>query len=276
MISVAASLENARHRYDLSVTVTDRDNQVDDAAVVIKVTRQVSVSFQPGAFSASEQNGTTTVFMELDRAPARDLTIPLTVTHNDGATEHDYFRMPEEIVFWAHSTSRHFILRITDDQWVDPGESLTIGLGTLPNGVSAGDPASVTINIADNDEASEPVTPWTATMTVAESGRYKGYDDDRDDAALGALSNTSFSWQDETYTVEEILLDDPGDFLHLTLSTALPNNGAGFTLNLGDHSFSLSGADEPGNPTYWDISQLESFGWNAGDTIAVSITHGGS
>ena len=54
----------------------------------------VRVSFGAAAYTATEGGADATVRVELDRAPGRSVTIPLTATHLGGATSGDHSNIP--------------------------------------------------------------------------------------------------------------------------------------------------------------------------------------
>ena len=107
-----------------------------------------------------------TVTVELARAAVEAVTIPIAVTHNDGASAADYSLEPasSSLTFDIGEVSKPFTITATDDSDNDDGESLTLRFGTLPAGVNAGSPATATVNITDND------VPTVPTVTIAGAG----------------------------------------------------------------------------------------------------------
>ena len=57
-----------------------------------------------------------------------------------------------------------------DDSEDDDGESITIGFGALPTGVSAGSPDTTTVSLADNDDPAVTVQFGAASYTATEDG----------------------------------------------------------------------------------------------------------
>lgn len=51
--------------------------------------------------------------------------------------------------FGANDTSRDFTLSATDDSTDDDGESIRLGFGALPAGISAGSPSEAVVSITD-------------------------------------------------------------------------------------------------------------------------------
>ena len=122
----------------LEVTGTILDD--DDPAVV--------VSFGSANYHVPE-GGSVVVSVELSADPERELEVPIVVRHLDGATPADYSGVPQSVTFTAGATSREFEFAAVDDGDEDFGESVALGFGTLPSGVTGGGEA--TISIADDD-----------------------------------------------------------------------------------------------------------------------------
>ena len=114
--------------------------------------RRVTVSFGAATYTATEGGADATVRVELDVAPGRSVTVPLTKAHLGNATAADYSGIPMNVTFAANQTSRTFAVMATADQIADGGESVSIGFGTLPEGVFAGSPAATTVTLADGGE----------------------------------------------------------------------------------------------------------------------------
>ena len=126
-------------------------------------------SFDAATFSVTEGD-VVTVTVELARAAVEAVTIPIAVTHNGGASAADYSLEPasSSLTFDIGEVSKPFTITATDDSDNDDGESLTLRFGTLPAGVSAGSPATATVNITDNDVPSVTVRYEQASYTVGE------------------------------------------------------------------------------------------------------------
>ena len=114
--------------------------------------RRVTVSFGAVTYTATEGGADATVRVELDAAPGRSVTVPLTKAHRGNATAADYSGIPMNVTFAANQTSRTFAVMATAGDGSDGGESVSIGFGTLPEGVFAGSPAATTVTLADGGE----------------------------------------------------------------------------------------------------------------------------
>ena len=125
--------------------------------------------FDARTFSVTEgEVVTVTVSLQLEAVEA--VTIPIAVTHNDGASAADYSLEPasSSLTFDIGEVSKPFTITATDDSDNDDGESLTLRFGTLPAGVNAGGPATATVNITDNDGPSVTVRYEQGSYTVGE------------------------------------------------------------------------------------------------------------
>ena len=140
-------------------TVSINDN--DDPAV--------KVSFGATAYTV-EEGSTATITVTLDADPERTVTIPLSKTHQDGASDADYSGVPANLVFNSGETSKTFTFAATDDAEDDDGESVKLGFGTLPSGVSVGTTTETTVSITDNDDPAVKVSFGAATYTAIEGG----------------------------------------------------------------------------------------------------------
>ena len=110
----------------------------------------VEVSFGAAAYTAVEGGSAASVGVRLDRAPGREVRVPLSTTGR-GATPDDYSGVPSSVVFGAAQTVASFDVTAVDDSDDDDHESIDIGFGALPAGVSASSPASATVQLEDDD-----------------------------------------------------------------------------------------------------------------------------
>ena len=142
---------------DLPVTVTD------DAPAT------VTVSFGAASYTVAE-GSSRTVTVTLDADPERTVVIPIEAANEGGASDSDYSGVPENVTFDAGDTSKSFDVSAAHDTIDDDGESVRLSFGaTLPDGVSAGTPATSTVTITDDDVPSVTVSFGSAAYTVAES-----------------------------------------------------------------------------------------------------------
>ena len=123
-----------------SSTITIRDNDDPD----------VSVQFASSAYSVTEGE-TVAARVTLSEDPERTVTIPITVDQATTANSGDYSLSSTSVTFVSGETSKDITLTATDDGVDDDDETVELGFGTLPEGVSAGGRDRTTITILDND-----------------------------------------------------------------------------------------------------------------------------
>ena len=112
------------------------------------------------------EGGVLTVVATLSQTLSNDVRIPLTVTPGS-AESGDYFQIFSAFLILAGNLSAGSgagALLIEQDDDADD-ETLTVALGTLPSGLTAGSPTSVTVTIQDDDK---PVVSLSAPDSVTE------------------------------------------------------------------------------------------------------------
>ena len=121
------------------------------------VTSEIAtVSFGDSSYSVAE-GSSVEVKVKLDMDPERTLTIPITRTDRDGATAADYSGVPENIEFASGETEKTFTFAATLDSYVDEGESVKLGFGALPTGVTAGSPSEAVVNLTGDAPVPVPI-----------------------------------------------------------------------------------------------------------------------
>ena len=98
----------------------------------------VTVGFGQDAYTVAE-GGTVTVGVTLSADPERSASIPITTLDEGGASNSDYSGVPSSVVFASGETAKTFTLSATQDNANDDGESVKLGFGNMPTGVSEGD-----------------------------------------------------------------------------------------------------------------------------------------
>ena len=141
---------------ETTVTITDT------AAAVV-------VSFGSAAYTVAE-GGTVEVTVTLSADPERTVTIPITKANQGTASDADYSGVPASVTFNNGDTSESFTFSATQDTIDDDGESVQLGFGVLPTGVSTGGTATSTVSITDDDTAAGKVTLELTPATINESG----------------------------------------------------------------------------------------------------------
>ena len=136
-------------------------------APLIKLVENVDVSFATDIYTVDE-DGTIEVEITLSLGLGRDVTVPITVMNQNGASDEDY-DAPEELTIEAGLTSKKFVITPVDDELDDDGESLLLEFGDLPENLSPGTTTEAVVTIIDNDDPEVEVSFEQATHTVAES-----------------------------------------------------------------------------------------------------------
>ena len=126
-----------------------------------------TASFERATYSVTE-SGSVTVKVQLSEDPKRTVTIPLTTTNQGGATGADYSGVPASVTFQSGDTEKSFTFTAAEDTDDDDDESVKLGFGTLPTGVTAGTTSESTISIRDNDDPAVTVRFELANYSVAE------------------------------------------------------------------------------------------------------------
>ena len=156
----------------------------------------VAVSFGSSAHSVTE-GGTVEVTVTLDVDPERTVTVPLTVTDQDGASPADYSGVPSSVTFDSGEVLKTFTFSATQDDVDDDGESVKLTFGTpLPPSVSAGTGNESTVNIQSK-------TPLTVSVESTPTS-HNGSDSFRIRIALSEAPKSGFSYttmRDHAFTV---------------------------------------------------------------------------
>ena len=141
---------------EATVSITDDDDP------------QVTVAFGQSTYSAAE-GSTVTVKVTLSADPERTVVIPIEKTNQGGAITADYSGVPTSLTFSSGDTEKTFVFTAETDTVDDDGESVKLSFGnTLPDGVTAGTPATSTVSITDDDDPQVTVAFGQSTYSAAE------------------------------------------------------------------------------------------------------------
>ena len=122
---------------------------------------EITVSFEQASYTARE-GSTTTIKVILSADPQRTISIPLTATSGTGLTSGDYSGVPASLDFISGETEKSFILTAVQDQDDEIDETLTLGFGTLPVGLSDGDTTVADVTIVDSVHVSFGASSYEA------------------------------------------------------------------------------------------------------------------
>ena len=220
----------------------------------------VTVSFGALLYTATEGGAAANVRVELSAAAERTVTVPLTVTRSGGATTADYTlpAPPTQVTFDVGQRSQTFTVTAVDDSVIDNGESITIGFGTLPAGVTAGGQREAKVSLVDNDHPPDITVSFGAPEYTATEG--------------GAAANVRVELSadpERTIKVNIIAVDHfravKGDYV---LSTASVTFDAGQTIA----EFTVAAVDDSGNDDGEKITL--GFGYENAITLPAGVTRG--
>ncbi len=187
---------------------------------------QVTVSFDAADFEAEEGEASVVVKVTLSSDPQRDVPITVQATPQKGATAQgepgaDYSGVPAKVMFAPGVTVQTFSVLAIDDQVDDDGERVDLSLGTLPDGVSAGDHSTASVALIDNDPDPE-VTLWVSPALINENGGVS--------TVTASLDHASSEATEVRVSAAPVLPAVAGDF---TQSGALLTIAAGATSSTG-------------------------------------------
>ena len=127
-----------------------------------------TVSFGADTYGVSE-GSFTTITVVMSHAPGSDATIPIMATNQGDTSNSDYLLSATSVIFGPTETSKTFTFTATQDSVDDDEESVDLGFGTLPGGVSAGLVPKTTVSITDDDVPAVEVSFEHSSYNVAES-----------------------------------------------------------------------------------------------------------
>ena len=210
----------------------------------------LTVNFGQGSYTAVE-DGTVSVKVVLSADPERTVTILLTKSLQGGASNSDYSGVPGSVTFSSGETEKTFEFSAEDDDIDDDGESVKIGFGSMPSGVSTGTTSEATVSITDGDTAALVLSK--TQLTAAENGS-------------------------DTFTVK--LATEPT--AQVTVSVSSGNTGAatvspatrtfGTTTWNTDQTITVSGTDDDSIGETVTVSLSGSGGGYGGKNGAVNVT----
>ena len=132
----------------------------------------LTVAFDLASYSTTEGGDPVTLRVALNRTSNQDLTIPITVMPQ-GATEADDYTVSGltdgALSFAPEDLSKTFMIVANEDTDSDD-ETIELGFGTLPEGVSKGEMATATLTIVDAGPSALTVSFARAEYTIAEGG----------------------------------------------------------------------------------------------------------
>ena len=141
-----------------TLTITDDDVPPD--------TIELRVSFARAEHTVAEGGEPASINVNISPAADRRVEVSLVVTPQGGATSQDYDGVPASIVFEVDATVVTLQVAALADQENDPGESLVLGFGDLPEAVRAGDPSETTVKFTQQRSAEQFSTSLKIMLAV--------------------------------------------------------------------------------------------------------------
>ena len=123
---------------------------------------ELTVSFARTEYTIAEGGEPSSINVNISPAADRRVEVPLVVTTQGGATSQDYDGVPASIVFEVGATVVTFQVTASADQENDPGKSIVLGFGDLPEAVSEGDPSETTVKFTQQRSAKQ----FSASMKI--------------------------------------------------------------------------------------------------------------
>ena len=173
LATAAAYGDTVTLNYTVPLTNPVRDLAGNDAGALLNlhVTNDlpsVTVSFGSATYEVDERD-TMMVTVTLSADPERTVTIPLETTDQDGASGADYSISAPSVEFASGETEKSITFAAFQDGDDDDGESVKLGFGTLPAGVTEGTPNETVVSINDDDDPAVTVNFEHSTYSVEES-----------------------------------------------------------------------------------------------------------
>ena len=182
----------------VSVTAADEATRWEYRVVANRLPPPVNVSFGAAAYTATEGGTPAAVIVSLSADPEREVTVPLTATSAGGADAQDY-AAPDSVTFASGGPlSQTITVAAADDEVEEDGESVVLGFGSLPRGITASGTTTATVALADAGAAPEPVnTPPTGLPTISGTARVGETltASETGIADADGLSGATFDWQ---------------------------------------------------------------------------------
>ena len=157
-----------------------------------------------------DEGDAVTVTVELAEVLLADVTIPLVLTGVTADAQDYRASSPSQVEIEAGGTRGTYMISILQDDIAEGNETFTVGFGTLPDAVVAGNPSEVAVTITDDDAAGLDAPP---SVSLAE-GSTGSFDLSLRSEPLDAVTVTltGYSGSDLTLTTPSSLVFGPGDW----------------------------------------------------------------
>ena len=164
--------------YEVQVRATSADGSGAWSKSGVTRTEALTIDYGAGSYAAVEGGAAAAVTVRLSAAAAEELSIPITVSAADGTETGDYTTSglsAGALAFAVGESSKAFTVAANQDA-DSADESVTLGFGALPAGVTTGATVSAVVALSDDDpltvELSGPSGtvsgPFAVTVTFSE------------------------------------------------------------------------------------------------------------
>ena len=126
---------------------------------------ELKVSFGQAAYEVKEGQQAD-IEVKMARTADRRVAVPLVVSLKGGATDEDYSEVPSKVVFEEGESEGTISVKVQADDVNDPGESIVLSFGELPEAVIAGDPASTQVLFIQRRTVEQFSQTLEATLAV--------------------------------------------------------------------------------------------------------------
>ena len=144
-------------------------NEVDGFPPRTVIEGRVAVSLMP-AFSDLAEGEEAALTVALSEAAAQTVVVPLAVAAGGGAVAADYTVGASAVTFAGGEAAQTVTVAAAADSEDDDGEYLTLTLGALPEGYTAGIPSAAVVTILDDDGMQVAVRFGASSYTADEGG----------------------------------------------------------------------------------------------------------
>jgi len=150
--SYAVSVKTQPVGHDCQVTGGGAGRVTGNNIVDVAVTcEQITVAFSSSSQLVSESTGIVSIFVELSKVSAYDVTVPFNVLGTASRVNFEDHDLPDtQITIAAGQLSAFLAFNITDDLIVEPDETIDIILGAAVNAFNGVQDAHI-VTIRDND-----------------------------------------------------------------------------------------------------------------------------
>ena len=168
------ALDEEEENETFTVTLTDPNNaSLDVSSGTVTIADDddpaVTASFKQASYSVAE-GSTVEITVTLSADPEREVTVLLTHVPQGDTGSGDYSGVPGSLVFQDGDTEKSFTFTAAADDIDDDGESVALGFGTMPDRVTAG--ATATVSITDDDTAGVTVSETSLSIDEGTAATY--------------------------------------------------------------------------------------------------------